>query len=118
MVGASSSAETTGESHAVLKTNNVNVPNQTGAVLWVFIKGCLDSKGAGRTCLATGAVRWLKSVFHSARCQLLPFWAAPLVIDSMMRSRLKLPGFWRCGNSRLHRERGDKKEALLNIQRY
>src|SRR5271166_4747550 len=61
-------------------------------------KACLDSKGAGRTCLATGAVRWLKSVFHSARCQLPPFWAAPLVIDSMMRSRLKLPGFWRCGN--------------------
>ena len=39
MVGAVSSAETAGESHAVLKTNKVNVPNKTGAVLWVFIKG-------------------------------------------------------------------------------
>jgi hypothetical protein len=38
MVGAPSSAETTGESHAVLKTNNVNVPNKTGAVLRAFVK--------------------------------------------------------------------------------
>jgi hypothetical protein len=34
-------------------------------------------------------------MLHSAWRQLLPFWAAPLVIDSMMRSRLKLPGFCR-----------------------
>jgi len=39
MVGAPSSEETAGESLAVLKTNNVSVPNKTGAVLWVFIKG-------------------------------------------------------------------------------
>lgn len=97
MVGAPSSAETTGESHAVLKTNN----EQNGSgFAGLRQKACLDSEGAGRTCLATGATRWLKSVFHSARRQLLPFWAAPLVIDSIMRSRLKLPGFWRCGNSR------------------
>jgi hypothetical protein len=38
MAGAPSSAETAGESQAMLKTNSVNVPNEEGPVMWVFVK--------------------------------------------------------------------------------
>jgi hypothetical protein len=36
--GAPSSAEIAGESHAMLKTTSVNVPNKKGAVMWAFVK--------------------------------------------------------------------------------
>jgi hypothetical protein len=39
VVDAPSSAAAAGESDDLLKTNNMNVPNKTGAVLWTFIKG-------------------------------------------------------------------------------
>jgi hypothetical protein len=39
MVDSPSSAETAAERDALLKTNNMTVPNNTGAVRWNFIKG-------------------------------------------------------------------------------
>jgi hypothetical protein len=38
MAGGPSSAETAGESHAMLRTSSVNVPNEKGPVMWVFVK--------------------------------------------------------------------------------
>jgi hypothetical protein len=43
MVGAPSSAELAGESHAMLKTTSVNVPNKKGAVMWAFVKVMIRS---------------------------------------------------------------------------